>query len=223
MNKKSSKSSKTIKNKSIASFTPMDFSHLLGHVKGIDDKLMKIHFELYHGLVDATNGALHDLKKNNKAKDMVAYSSIKKQFSFFFNGMRLHEIYFDVMDGKQNGRKHDEIEMRNALAKHFGSYEAWKEDFMTTGNIPGVGFVALVYDKDTEKMMNIWINEFQIGELIGCELLLVMDMWEHAFIAEFGLNTKKYKEVFLDNVNWTKVADKLFVIEQCVDEYGLTF
>jgi Fe-Mn family superoxide dismutase len=55
--------------------------------------------------------------------------------------------------------------------------------------------------------MNIWINEFNIGELIGVDILLVMDMWEHAYIAEFGLNLKKYSETFLANVNWSVISD----------------
>jgi len=71
---------------------------------------------------------------------------------------------------------------------------------MQTGSIPG-GFVALSRDRRTGRLMNLWI-----GELVDMDLLLVMDMWEHAFLCQFGLNIAKYQEVYLANVNWSVVS-----------------
>ena len=81
-----------------------------------------------------------------------------------------------------------------------------KNNFIETGTIPGVGFVALCRDKETNRLFNVWISEFNIGELISTDILLVMDMWEHAYIAEFGLDIKKYANTFLSNVNWSIVS-----------------
>jgi Fe-Mn family superoxide dismutase len=189
-------------------YKPVDFSYLLGKVKGIDDELMKIHFKLYEGLVGATNGAIQIIKnteKRDNVNNMVIYSSVQNQLGFFYNGMRLHELYFGVMAGenmdKMDGKFLDD------LNKNFGSFDAWKTDFIKdVGNIPGVGFVVLCRDKTSGRMFNNWINEFQTGELIGVDPILVMDMWEHAYIAEFGLDLKKYKETFLKNVNWSVVS-----------------
>jgi len=188
-------------------YIPKNYSYLLGKVKGIDDNLMKIHFKLYEGLVGATNGALYEIHQNvtKGVKNMVQYSAVQKELSLFFNGMRLHEMYFGVMCG-ENMEKMDE-ELLKAINDSFGSFQKWKSNFMETGDIPGVGFVALCRDKETNKLFNIWINEFNIGEMVNVDLLLVMDMWEHAYIAEFGLDTKKYQEVFLSNVNWSVVSE----------------
>lgn len=203
--------SKTKKNNiynSSKKYKPVDFSYLLGKVNGINDDLMKIHFKLYEGLVGATNKALVEIEKANitGVKNMVEYSSIQKQLSFFFNGMRLHELYFGVMCGDNMEKKNNELV--KAIDKSFGSFNKWKANFMATGDIPGVGFVALCRDKVTGNMHNTWINEFNIGELIGVDILLVMDMWEHAFLCEFGLDTKKYQETFLNNVNWSVVSKR---------------
>ena len=189
-------------------YKPVDFSYLLGKVKGIDDDLLKIHFKLYEGLVGATNVALAEIEKanSNGVKNMVEYSSIQKQLSFFFNGMRLHELYFGVMCGDNMEKKDNELV--KAIEQSFGSFNKWKANFMATGNIPGVGFVALLRDKVNGKMHNTWINEFNVGELIGVDILLVMDMWEHAFLCQFGLDTKKYQETFLNNVNWSIVSER---------------
>lgn len=200
MKKKAIVSSKNVK------YTPVDYSYLLGKVKGINDNLMKIHFKLYEGLVDATNASLAKIENTYKSgvKDLVAYNGVQKEFSFFFNGMRLHEMYFGVMCG-ENMDKMDE-DLKKAINNSFGSFALWKKNFMETGTIPGVGFVALCRDKKTGNLMNLWINEFNIGELVGVDLLLVMDMWEHAFLCEFGLDLKKYQTTFLNNVNWSVVS-----------------
>jgi Fe-Mn family superoxide dismutase len=192
----------------VKQYKPIDFSYLLGKVKGIDNDLMKIHFKLYEGLVGATNGALqmiHNTAKAGTVQNMVAYSSVQNQLGFFFNGMRLHEMYFGVMAGEN--MDHMDEDFNADIKRNFGSFNAWKNDFTKdVGNIPGVGFVVLCRDKTSGRLFNNWINEFQTGELIGVDPILVMDMWEHAYIAEFGLNLQKYKETFLNNVNWSVVS-----------------
>ena len=207
---------KTKKNRVIQKYKAMNFSYLLGKVKGIDDKLMKIHFKLYEALVDATNGALSAIEKANTigVKNMVEYSSIQKQLPLFFNGMRLHELYFGVMCGENMTKK--DPDLIKAINVSFGSYEKWKRNFMSTGDVPGVGFVALFRDRTNGILHNNWINEFNIGELIGVDILLVMDMWEHAYLCEFGLNIIKYQETFLKNVNWSIVSERFKQSQQSI-------
>ena len=197
------------KNNKIQKYVPMDFSYLLGNVKGIDDKLMKIHFTLYEGLVGATNEALVEINKTktNGVKNMVQYSAIQKELPFFFNGMRLHEMYFGVMCG-ENMDKMDENLVRD-ININFGSFKSWETNFIETGTIPGVGFAALCRDKTSGALFNTWINEFNTGQIVGVDILLVMDMWEHAYIAQFGLDLNKYAKTFLNNVNWS-VVSKLY-------------
>lgn len=204
-----SKTRKRIANKrsKLVQYKPIDFSYLLGKVKGIDDKLLKIHFQLYEGLVGATNGALKYLHSQNTS-NMVQYSAIQKEFSLFYNGMRLHELYFGVMCGDNMNAMDSHLE--HDIAKYFGSFQKWKANFIATGTIPGVGFAVLCRDRNSGLLFNTWINEFNIGEIIGADILLVMDMWEHAYIAEFGINLKKYANVFLSNVNWS-VVSKLYL------------
>ncbi len=189
-------------------YNPVNYSYLLGgKVHGIDDKLMKIHFTLYEGLVGATNKALEDMNmySKNGIKDMVIYSSLQKQFSFFFNGMRLHEMYFGSMCGENMTMVNSDF--LKDIEDNFGSFEKWKKHFMATGTIPGVGFVSLIRDRITGKLMNTWINEFNIGELVNTDLIMVMDQWEHAYIAEFGLDIKKYQETYLKNINWSVISE----------------
>jgi Fe-Mn family superoxide dismutase len=138
---------------------------------------------------------------------MVQYSAVQKELSLFYNGMRLHELYFGVMAG-ENMNLMDPNLVKD-INQYFGSFKAWENNFIATGTIPGVGFVALCRDRNSGLLFNTWINEFNIGEIIGADIILVMDMWEHAYIAEFGLDLNKYAKTFLNNVNWS-VVSKLY-------------
>lgn len=191
--------------KSSISYKAKDFSYLLGKVKGIDDKLLKVHFKLYEGLVGATNGALKYIHSQNKStKNMVEFSAIQKELALFYNGMRLHELYFGVMCG-ENMDKMDENLLKD-ISTYFGSYKIWEKNFIETGTIPGVGFAALCRDKTSGMLFNTWINEFNTGQIVGVDILLVMDMWEHAYICQFELDLDKYATTFMKNVNWSVVS-----------------
>ena len=138
---------------------------------------------------------------------MVQYSAVQKELSLFYNGMRLHELYFGVMCGEN--MDHMDPDLIKDINQYFGSFSSWKSNFIATGTIPGVGFVALCRDRNSGLLFNTWINEFNIGEIIGADIILVMDMWEHAYIAEFGLDLLKYSNTFLTNVNWS-IVSKLY-------------
>ena len=189
--------------KALVSYKAKDFSYLLGKVKGIDDKLLKVHFKLYEGLVGATNGALKYIYSQN-TKNMVEFSAIQKELALFYNGMRLHELYFGVMCG-ENMDTMDENLVKD-INKYFGSYKTWEKNFIETGTIPGVGFAALCRDKTSGMLFNTWINEFNTGQIVGVDILLVMDMWEHAYICQFELDLNKYATTFMNNVNWSVVS-----------------
>jgi Fe-Mn family superoxide dismutase len=201
------KTRKNRKTSIIVKYVPKDFSHLLGKVKGINDKLMKIHFTLYEDLVGATNGALEYIHNNNGKKNMVEFSSIQKNYSFFYNGMKLHEYYFGGMCGENMDDM--DSDLLKDIEKYYGSFEKWKSKFIDTGKIPGVGFVVFCRDKLNGNLMNIWITDFDTGSLINTDILLVMDLWEHAYISEFGLNIEDYMETYIKNVNWS-VVSKLY-------------
>ena len=131
-------------------YSAIDFSYLLGgKVVGIDDSLMKIHFKLYEALVDGTN---ESIKLLNSSKNIVEIAGLQKNFSFFFNAMRLHELYFGVMAGKNMDKINDQL--LNNIIKSFGSFKKWQDNFMNLGNIPGVGFVVLIRDKQTGLLYN---------------------------------------------------------------------
>ena len=189
-------------------YTAKDYSNLIG-MEGFSETLLKNHFTLYQGYVTNTN-KLIDLLAAMVTEGKVGtpeYSELKRRIGFEFNGMRLHEYYFDNLGGK--GVLDKSSKLGRKLTEDFGSYEAWEADLKGTGKMRGIGWTILYQDNITGKLLNQWINEHETGHLAGCIPLLVMDVFEHAFITDYGLKRPDYIEAFFKNINWEVVEGRL--------------
>ena len=187
-------------------YTAKDYSNLIG-MEGFSETLLKNHFTLYQGYVTNTN-KLYDLL-NGKAKDATnpEYAELKRRFGFEFNGMRLHEYYFENLGGKAPLDKSGILAQKVAGA--YGNYETWEQDFRATGAMRGIGWVILYQDGVTGWVFNQWINEHEVGHPAGCTPILVMDVFEHAFMTDYGLKRADYIAAFFKNVNWDAVEGRL--------------
>jgi Fe-Mn family superoxide dismutase len=179
-----------------------NFEGLLG-MDGFSDTLLKNHFTLYQGYVTNTNklaDALSAMAKEGKT-GAPEYAELKRRFGWEFNGMRLHELCFGNM--KKGGSA---IDANGALAKRvageFGSLENWEKDFRAAGAMRGIGWMVLYYDANAKRLFNCWINEHDVGHLSGAVPLLVMDVFEHAFMLDYGLKRADYIAAFFKNIDW---------------------
>ena len=183
-----------------------DFSNLIG-MEGFSDTLLNNHFTLYKGYVTNTNKLVDLLNGKEKDATNPEYAEIKRRFGFEFNGMRLHEYYFGNLGGK--AAIDPSGSMAKKVADSFGSYENWEKDFRATGAMRGIGWVVLYQDNMTGDLFNQWINEHEIGHLAGCKPILVMDVFEHAFMTDYGLKRADYIAAFFKNINWEEVQKRL--------------
>lgn len=189
-------------------FTPKNFDHLLG-TAGFSDQLLKNHFTLYQGYVTNTDklaDMLSAFLKEGKA-GTPEFSELKRRFGWEFNGMRLHEFYFGNM--VKGGSELDRNSKFFAkVLEDFGSYENWERDFKSVGSMRGIGWVILYYDSTSGRLFNVWINEHDVGHLSGAVPLLVMDVFEHAFMIDYGLKRAEYIEAFFKAIGWNAVIDR---------------
>lgn len=185
------------------------FDHLLG-LKGFSEDLLKNHFTLYEGYVANTNKVADILE--DKSKDGTAgtaeYGELKRRFGWEFNGMRLHEYYFGNLtkDAKALG---EDSKIMKKIEDSFGSYDAWEQDFRSAGVMRGIGWVVLVCDKETDRLFNVWVNEHDMGHLSGATPLLVMDVFEHAFMVDYGLKRAEYIDAFFAAIDWKAVEARV--------------
>ena len=176
-----------------------DFGSLLG-TAGFSDALLKNHFTLYEGYVTNVN-KLGDLLKAAEI-GTPPYSEMKRRFGWEFNGMRLHECYFEVMK-KGGSTSKPASKLVTQIKADFGSFENWEKDFKGTGASRGIGWAMLAHDRKASRLFNIWINEHDTGHLAGCLPLLTLDVFEHAYMADYGLKKPDYIAAFMAAIDWS--------------------
>ena len=185
-----------------------DYTRLIG-MEGFSETLLTNHFTLYQGYVTNTNKLLDTL--GQMAKDgkigTPEYSELKRRMGFEWDGMRLHEYYFENLGGK--GDLSQSTRLRDRVAQEFGSYEAWEADFRGTGAMRCIGWTILYQDTATGRLINQWINEHETGHLAGCTPILVMDVFEHAFMIDYGLKRADYIAAFFKNISREAVEGRL--------------
>jgi Fe-Mn family superoxide dismutase len=189
-------------------YSAKDYTNLIG-MEGFSETLLKNHFTLYQGYVTNTNklaDLLMAMLKEGKT-GTPEYSELKRRFGFEFNGMRLHEYYFENLGGKKPLDKAGTLAKK--LAAAYGSYDAWEQDFKATGAMRGIGWAILYQDNVSGGLFNQWINEHEVGHLAGCRPILVMDVFEHAYMIDYGLKRADYIAAFFKNISWDVVASRV--------------
>jgi Fe-Mn family superoxide dismutase len=188
-------------------YTAKDYSALIG-MPGFSEILLKNHFTLYQGYVTNTNKVLDTLDamlKDGKA-GTPEYAELKRRLGWEFDGMRLHELYFENLGAKPLAQRGA---LAQRLAAEFGSYENWEKDFKATGSMRGIGWTILYQDPANGRLINFWINEHDVAHPAGCTPLLIMDVFEHAFMIDYGLKRADYITAFFANINWSAVEARI--------------
>ncbi|MGO9016539.1 MAG: superoxide dismutase [Dissulfurispiraceae bacterium] len=189
-------------------YTAKDYGKLIG-MEGFSETLLKNHFTLYQGYVTNTNKVLdllEALMKEDKG-GTPEFAEMKRRLGWEFNGMRLHEYYFENLGGKGAIQKDSKLAAK--FSEDFGSYEAWEKHFKATGTMRGVGWAVLYQDLNNGKLINFWINEHDAGHPAGGNPILIMDVFEHAFMTDYGLKRADYIQSFFKNIDWKTVEARL--------------
>lgn len=191
-------------------YTPKKWD--LAGLKGISDATLEMHFGLYEGYVknvNLLNERLDEFRRAGKPSGSdPAFAELVRRLGFEYNGMRLHEYYFDNMSASPrdvgNGR------LYNALGESYGGFDAWKNDFMAVGGMRGIGWAIAYCDTSNGRITNHWIGDHENGNLAGFVPVVVLDVWEHAFIKDYKPAEKsKYIEAFFANLDWGACESRL--------------
>lgn len=186
----------------------------LSDLNGISNQTLEMHFKLYEGYVANTNGlneriAAYVKEGGVSPADMPQYSELTRRLGFEYNGMVLHEYYFENMK-RQGGGEPGKGAFRTAVERVFPSFDVWKSDFSSVGKMRGVGWAICYLDPNTGFVSNHWIDLHETNNVAGFVPLLVMDVWEHAFLLDYKpAERPKYIESFLSNVDWDVVDQRM--------------
>lgn len=184
----------------------------IGALKGISAKNIEEHLKLYAGYVKNSNSILEKIPEYEgyvKEDTFAPYvvGELFRRFSFEYNGMRNHEVYFESLSGGAKALAENSI-LKKAITEEYGSFDAWLVRFKSIALSRGIGWAMLYYDKKAGRLLSSWVDEQHLGQLNGCETILALDMWEHAFVYDYPTSEKKkYVEAFFENLNWSVIEE----------------
>jgi superoxide dismutase, Fe-Mn family len=195
-------------------YKPKQFD--LSGLNGISDETLEMHFKLYEGYVKETNKLTEKIGEHLKdgkvdQEEMPAYSELTRRLGFEYNGMVLHEYYFGNMKkGSTTTDPEPGSKLHKLAEQSFGSYDIWKADFVSVGKMRGVGWAICYQNPANGALSNHWITLHETGNVSGFVPVLVMDVWEHAFILDYApADRPKYIEAFFSNIDWAACERRL--------------
>lgn len=185
----------------------------LSNLHGISDNTLAVHFGLYEGYVKNTNLLNEQLAEKMKSGQVSGadpgFAELTRRLGFEYNGMVLHEYYFDNMTSNASGPP-SRGKLYESIGSCFGDFETWKKDFAAVGGMRGVGWAIAFQDPKSGRISNHWVTLHEDGNVAGYKPILVMDVWEHAFLLDYKpAERSKYIESFFANVDWAVAESRL--------------
>jgi superoxide dismutase, Fe-Mn family len=183
-------------------------------LNGISDQTLEMHFKLYEGYIKETNRLgqeIAEFLKDGKVdqEEMPAYSELTRRLGFEYNGMILHEYYFGNMKNGGSLDPRGSSAFFEAVTDSFGSYELWKENFSSVGKMRGVGWAICYQNPANGYLSNHWVTLHEEGNVAGFIPLLVMDVWEHAYLLDYKpAERSSYIQAFFSNIDWKTVDER---------------
>ncbi len=192
--------------------------NLTGKVKGLSANQIDQHLTLYAGYVKKWNqieDALQTVSRENISHSYSPFRALKVGETYAMNGTILHELYFENLGdprlrqgygGQASGKPLPET--KKILDKHFGSVDAYLQDLKDCG-IAARGWVLTCYSLFDGSVRNYVLDSHNDHVPIMVVPLIVLDVYGHAYMIEFGINRKKYLNVFADNINWPIIEQRV--------------
>lgn len=180
-------------------------------LEGISEKQIKAHLGLYEGYVKHVNLIMTTIAAYRKTEDeggKYAVAELRRRFAFEFDGMRMHEYYFEQFEGRLTSLTTDGA-LANAVEKKYGE-KSLEAHIREVAGTRGIGWVVVYADQSAGTLHTVFVNDHEIGQLAGLPILLALDLWEHAYMVDYVPAEKKnYIDAFFANLNWG-VIEKRF-------------
>jgi Fe-Mn family superoxide dismutase len=179
-------------------------------LKGLSEKQIKVHLALYEGYVKHVNliaEKLGAVRSGTLELDPYIVAELRRRFAFEFDGMRMHEYYFEQFEGDKGGDP--ESALAKAAAEKYGSGENFLTHIKEVAGTRGIGWVVVYYDPIGKVLHTVFVGDHELGQLAGLPIILALDLWEHAYMVDYVPAEKKnYVDAFLDNVNWSVIESR---------------
>lgn len=174
----------------------------------ISEEQLKIHHQKHHqAYVNGANSLLEKMDKSRKENADLDMKSTLKELSFHLGGNKLHSIFWQNMapSGKGGGGE-PSGKLAELLLSEFGGFARFKKEFSQAAiSCEGSGWAALTYCKSSNRLDIIQIEKHNVNFPSGQPVLMVLDVWEHAYYLDYKNDRAKFVENFWNIVNWNAV------------------
>jgi Fe-Mn family superoxide dismutase len=181
---------------------------------GLSDKLIEQHWALYKGYVanvNAINKSLTQLTEAGVPLNDPKAAELQRRLGFEYNGMVLHEYYFEAL--KAGGQERSRVSpVFDKISDDFGGFNQWRKQFTEIGKMRGVGWAICALDPASKRLVNLWVEDHEVGNVAGFIPVVVMDVWEHAFVSDYGTSPEgrgNYIEAYFRNLDWDLLSARL--------------
>lgn len=184
-------------------YSPRTFT--IPALKGLSEKQLAVHLGLYEGYVKHVNLIREKIAELKSAPGDNSYliNELRRRFGFEFDGMRMHEYYFEQLEVGATAHA-EESALANAAAEKYGSWDGFIAHIKEVAGTRGIGWVVVYYDPSGRTLHTVFVSDHELGQLSGLPIIFALDLWEHAFMVDYVPAEKKsYVEAYLENVNWS--------------------
>jgi len=184
----------------------------LSGVEGLSKKAIDLHLGLYKTYVETLNKLLEQSPQRTGAAAAaaapLALDGYNRRFAFEYNGVALHELFFEQLAGKRR-RPDQDGDFVESLQQEHGDLAGWRASIEALAKTRGVGWVLTLRERGKQRLHNCWIDLHQLNVLVNCDVVFALDLWEHAYMIDFTpAQRADYVKVILDNVDWPVVEQR---------------
>lgn len=185
----------------------------LPDLKGFSKEQIDLHLSLYEGYVKHANLIMEKiaaLKEADAEGNAYLINELRRRFGFEFDGMRMHEYYFEQFEG--GSQAPESAELQDAAKHKYKDWDGFVAHIKEVAGTRGIGWVVVYYDPAGKTLHTAWVDDHQLGQLAGLPVILALDLWEHAYMVDYAPKDKNlYVEAFLQNLNWNVAEVRLGV------------
>lgn len=187
---------------------PYDYSDLAPYISA---EQLTLHHQKHHqAYVNGANAVLEKLIKAREAGQDLDQKAIAKELSFHIGGFRLHNLFWENMAPPKKGGGEPSGALLKAINGEFGSFDRFKKEFTQTANsAEGSGWAALVFCRMLQRPIIMQIEKHNVNVIPSFQILMVLDVWEHAYYLDYKNDRAKFVEGFWNIVNWNEIGKRL--------------
>ena len=172
----------------------------------MSEEQLTLHHKKHHqAYVNGANAVFEKLEKARKENANIDMKASLKEFSFHVSGHILHSLFWgnlkpSLKDGRENN---PDAKLEKLLISGFGNVERFKKEFsQAAASVEGSGWAVLAFDAMNNKPMIMQIEKHNINVIPSLKVLMVLDVWEHAYYLDYKNERQKFIDAFWNVVDW---------------------